>query len=438
MKRLYKDVLKAQTYYPDPKNPDYKVDVTPEMLDHWSRTFQDMKDANIGIPLTFEHPPKDKGGDPAEWKQGDPRFRAGWVEDIYRDGDTLIAAVDVPDDCAEDLLETGCYVSPKFGGTWTDSERRKWSNPIHHIALTTKPVALSQSRDWLPTLAFSRDGSSVFDNEIMFSTSGGLFHEWSQSEESTVADTKLSPSEALDRLFENPEFVELARERLIEEHEFSDPTMGGQLPGLPPGMPNQEQPEPDGDECGNGVGLCIKFVSTLMQACSEFLQNMAGAAGVGDNDADDYALPGQAPEGGAGAPVTATMPAVTAMSREEIMANPVFKAMEVKLTSTERRDLSDQVNELFDTGRCTGPIRDKLLASVEKYEFSRQNEPEFMLLKSQIELLKELPEHGAVPTGKTSEFSRPGVSQVDTDEDITEDRANEIVASFFRLNDENN
>lgn len=437
--KLVKDVLKVEQYRPNPADPSFVVNVTTDVLDHWSRTFNDMKDAQIGIPLTFEHPPKGQGCDPSEWKSGDPRFRAGWVEDVYRDGDTLMAVLDVPDGYASDLVETGCYVSPKFGGTWTDSLSRKWENPIHHIALTTKPVAVNQSRTFTPkTLAFSRDGDSEspFSHEMFFSTSQGQFAQWSQPEDTEVAD--LSPAEAIDRLFENPNFVAEARQRLaaIPEQQFSaDPSQvpPGMPPGMPQGLPEDSAPSPEGDGGGpDAAAVAMQILHEVMQACAAGMKAMAQLGGVStDDDADDAPSPVPAP---APAPSLQATPAVTAMSRDEIESNPVFAAMEHKLTQTERKGFADRVNALFDSGRCTGPQRDSLIADVGKYEFSRQTEQPNVTLLAKLELLEGLPEHAAIPTvAKEAEFSRskPTATAIDSSEEMTDERAEEILQKTY-------
>lgn len=443
--KLTKDILRVEQYRPNPADPSFVVNVTADVIDHWSRTFHDMKNAEIGIPLTFEHPPKGKGSDPAEWKSGDPRFRAGWVEDVYRDGDTLMAVVDVPDDYAKDLVETGCYVSPKFGGSWTDSLSRKWDNPIHHIALTTKPVAVNQSRVFTPTpqptLAFSRDSEpeSPFIHEMYFSTSVGQFAEWSQPEESQVAD--LSPAEAMDRLFENPDFVAEARKRLeeIPEQQFSADTTVAP-PGLPPGMPqcvpqDTQEPEPDADNSGaDAAAVAMQILHEVMQACAAGMKAMAKLGGVEtDDDADNAPQNVPAPTP---APDIQAQPAITQMSRDEIQSNPVFAAMEHKLTLTERKGFADRVNDLFNSGRCTGPHRDALLAEVGKYEFSRQQEQPNVLLLAKLELLESMPEHAVVPLeGKeASEFSRkPSAVPLNDNSEMTDERAEQIVRSFFNI-----
>lgn len=440
---LKKDVLKVAKYRPNPADPDFVVDVTPEVLDHWSRTFHDMKNATdpntgesfpIKLPVPWEHPPKgDENADPLEWsarKDGDPRVNAGWVEDVYREGDTLYAVLDVKDEYADDLQKSGCYVSPKFGGTWTDSLDRVWQNPIHHIALTTKPVAVNQTKNFRPVespaLAFSR--------AMCFSTS-----QWSQTEEPAVPD--LSPEEAVDRLFENPNFVELARQRLsgMPEQQFSAPSQPG-MPGMPPGMP-QGAPtdmgqEPDVDEGGDQdmATVCMQILHEVSQAVAGGMKALAQFHGVSMGDDEDTPM---APAQPAPAPQVDATPATVSMSRTESEKDQLIAALSHKATASDRSSLTSRANALYESARCTKPQLDEMLSEIGKYEFSRQKETPNLLLIERIKTLESLPEHAAIPVAnKDIEFSRKANATqpnaaFNSGEEMTDERADEIVKANF-------
>lgn len=429
--KLIKDILKAATYRPDSANPEFTVDVTTDVLDHWSRTFSDMKTAEIGIPVPWEHPPRgDENSDPLEWanrKQGDPRSNAGWVDSIYREGDTLFAVLDIDDRYADDLQKSGCYVSPKFGGTWTDSLSRKWENPIHHIALTTKPVAVNQSRTFSPVaspvLAFSR--------AMCFSTS-----QWSQPEDESVT---LTPEEAIDRILQNPDVLARAAQKL-GVHEFSaTPGMG-----MPPGMPQGQDdgsgyapaPEPEPEpEAPDAVATCMQIMHSLSQTLHEGMMAMAKLHGVdvGDNDNDEDDMAPPAPPLAPPAPAATTSPAVVSMSRDQLIGNPLYAALEHKQTKMERQSLAERIEGLFDTGRATRVKADELVAAVGQYEFSRQNDLKNVLLLERIKVLEETQPGSAIPSGNETEFSRAAQamnhnSEFRSSEEMTDERAEEILA----------
>ncbi|CAB4191741.1 hypothetical protein UFOVP1229_116 [uncultured Caudovirales phage] len=454
--KVTKDIIRAADYRPNPHNRDFVVPVTVETLDHWADTFNQMKTAGIGVPVPWEHPPAtDPHTNPIEWskrRDGDPRNNAGWVESIYRDGDTLMAVLDVPDECGESLVKHGCYVSPKFGGTWNDSLDRKWVNPIHHIALTTKPVAVNQSREFKPV-----DATLAFSRAMCFSTTEwDESSEWSQPGDDEMPDTP-EVSEAIQRLLENPDVLAAAAEKLRMTHEFS--ATFAPNPGAPGGIPNAQpdpyaaapEQEPDGDEGNdtNALAICMQVLHAVNQASAEGMKALAKMHGVNvgdDDDGDDdsqYAPPPAAPA----APVTAT-PAVVSMSRddEHEFSREEFDhlrvlnaAMANKLTRLEQAGLVARAESLFDAGRCTRPDVDALKNRIGKYEFSRQSDSDNVLLLRELEIYEKLPEGSAVKSPESStQFSRPSTSGRDESflsdgEGISDERADEILANEYRL-----
>lgn len=448
--KVTKDIIRAADYRPNPNNRDFVVPVTTDTLDHWVDTFGKMKSAGIGVPVPWEHPPStDPHTNPIEWskrRDGDPRNNAGWVENIYRDGDTLMAVLEVPDDCGEHLVKHGCYVSPKFGGTWNDSLDRRWVNPIHHIALTTKPVAVNQSREFKPV-----DATLAFSRAMCFSTTEWNDEsEWSQPGDDEMPDTP-DVSEAIQRLLENPDVLAAAAERLGRTHEFS--ATFAPNPGAPGAMPPEPDPyaaapEPDGDEDtgggdGNALAICMQVLHAVNQASAEGMKALAKMHGVsvGDDDEDE---PEPAPMQPQQPPVTST-PAVVSMSRdddEHEFSREEFEHMRVlnaamanKLTRLEQADLASRAESLFDSGRVTRPDADALKARIGKYEFSRQADTDNVLLVRELVILEKLPEGAATKPNASTEFSRPASASRDSsflsDADISPERADEILAKEY-------
>jgi len=432
--KLIKDVIRAATYRPDPANPEFKVEITPEVMDHWSNTFEDMKAAEIGIPVTWEHPPKNNpSSDPHEWssgRPGDPRDRAGWVESLYRDGDTMFAVIDVPDKYAEDLRDVGCYVSPKFGGSWKDSLGREWENPIHHLALTTKPVAVNQRREFVPATTFSR--------VMQFSTSQGELMPLDTFNRETAVT--ITPEEAIERILENPDVLARAAEKLGVQEFSATPGMG--IPaGMPQddpgaGMPPMAPPVAPEPEAPDAVATCMQIMHKLSETLHEGMQAMAALHGVniggGDDDEDDLPpIPQQPPQ-----PQVTASPAVVSMSRDDLIHNPLYAALEHRQTQTERKQLASRVEALFDSGRATRAKADELLKGINKYEFSRQTELPNVLLLERIKTLEETRPNSAMADMNGQQFSRrPDVvshnKAFNSEEEMTDERADEILAEVF-------
>lgn len=249
----------------------------------------------------------------------------------------------------------------------------------------------------------------------------------------------LTPAEAVDRLFENPDFVQFAREKLesMPVQQFSaDPGVPGMPPGMPGMQPGQDQPVPE--DMGGGedtspdiVAVCMGILHQVSQAVAEGMKAMAQLHGMQSEDDQDEVPPPAAPPQAAPQPVAT--PAAVQMSREQYMADPVFAAMENKMSRLERKELEGRVSALFASGRCTGPKRDSLLADIGKYEFSRQNEQPNVLLMHTLSILEDQPENSAIPVDGKLEFSRkPTASAPDVnDGEISDERADEIVNKLF-------
>lgn len=141
-----KDVLKPGKYFKGGRTHT----VTREDLASFVENFRAMKDANIRVAVPWEHPRGDDGEaypavhDDEVARRERSRLNAGWVKDLFLDGDTLIAEADLKEDAASSLQQIGGFVSPQFG-TFTDGKGRRWDRAISHIALTTRPVNLDQS-----------------------------------------------------------------------------------------------------------------------------------------------------------------------------------------------------------------------------------------------------------------------------------------------------
>lgn len=141
-----KDVLKPGKYFKGGREHT----VTREDLSAFVENFRSMRDANIRVAVPWEHPKGDDGeAYPAVYdeevaRRERSRLNAGWVKDLFLDGDTLTVEADLKDDAAASLQQIGGFVSPQFG-TFVDGKGRRWDRAISHIALTTRPVNLDQS-----------------------------------------------------------------------------------------------------------------------------------------------------------------------------------------------------------------------------------------------------------------------------------------------------
>lgn len=105
--------------------------VTPARMDGWARRFSDMRAAGIRIPFPMDH-------------SRSSADNMGWVESVYRDGDTLFCEVEVPrEEDADRLGKTVREVSICVDDE-TDARGRVWKDVIVHISPCTDPVIPGQ------------------------------------------------------------------------------------------------------------------------------------------------------------------------------------------------------------------------------------------------------------------------------------------------------
>lgn len=95
------------------------------MLDHWAMIFSQMKVNGVKVPVPSGH-------------TNDSEKNRGWVEDIFRDGDSLFGIVALVGDGIR-LAGTN-DVSIYSQSEYTDGNGNRYQWPILHVALCTDPV----------------------------------------------------------------------------------------------------------------------------------------------------------------------------------------------------------------------------------------------------------------------------------------------------------
>lgn len=148
---LVKDLMRPGLYF----KGDRSILLDEPTLKRWVENYRSLSSAGYKIPVWYEHPAvTDKKRaypvrDPEHIREveSDPLF-AGWVEDITYDPDSKVVSHAVrtgSDELARKLTTTGTFVSPQFG-KWVDEDGKEWDSCVHHVALTTKPVAENQNQ----------------------------------------------------------------------------------------------------------------------------------------------------------------------------------------------------------------------------------------------------------------------------------------------------
>jgi len=146
MPKFKKKVLEVGTY----QSPDGEVKVTTERLNHWANSFDKMRGANIGIPVSWDH-----ANDPAksipQQLSGKRRRKTegtvGYMDSfkVAEDGGSAEITLNIPNSAdAEKVKDNLAYFSPVIYGSWKDGRGESYPDCITHGDLVQHPVDNSQ------------------------------------------------------------------------------------------------------------------------------------------------------------------------------------------------------------------------------------------------------------------------------------------------------
>ena len=137
-RRFTKEIVKAGTFVKD--GDAFNIDGA--LLDTFVASFGKMKAAGVKVPLPAGHTTK------AEANQG-------WVEDIFREGDSLVATIEA---VGQDAIAMAARNDVSIGATkdFVDGKGNAYPWAITHVALTPVPVVPGMSG--FVQIAASQDG----------------------------------------------------------------------------------------------------------------------------------------------------------------------------------------------------------------------------------------------------------------------------------------
>ena len=142
-RRYVKEIIRTGGYT-HPKH-GWKLDVTPERMDAWAKNFGAMRSAGVDVEVTVDHSQK------AEAVRG-------YVTDMYRDGDRLIAVHEMIGDDAFKLAERVHNVSVEIDDDFLDSKGNRYGESIVRSSIVQSPIVPNQSP--FERLAASRKAAS--------------------------------------------------------------------------------------------------------------------------------------------------------------------------------------------------------------------------------------------------------------------------------------
>lgn len=136
VQRFRKDILRVGKFVKDSTGQEFEI--TRESLDEFAATFSAMKAAGVKVPVPVGH-------------TTDPASNRGYADDIYVNGDSLEATIDLIGDDAIALAgrtEVSVCITPEL----VDGKGVKHTNAIEHIAIVTDPVIPDQ-KGWVKIAA---------------------------------------------------------------------------------------------------------------------------------------------------------------------------------------------------------------------------------------------------------------------------------------------
>lgn len=129
-RRFTKDVIRTGKF----KHPitGEIIDVTPERLAHWEKTFADMKRDGWDVEVTKDH------GSSAD-------DVLGYVDNLFVDGDKLLAALTMSNDDGVKLAGSVKNVSVEIKPEYKKGDGKTYKDAISRVSIVQEPVVSGQS-----------------------------------------------------------------------------------------------------------------------------------------------------------------------------------------------------------------------------------------------------------------------------------------------------
>jgi hypothetical protein len=123
VRRFKKELIRVGEFFKASENLSFTV--TPERIDHWAATFSRMAANGVKVPVPASH-------------TSDPTLNKGWVASMSRQGNSLMADIDLVGDgiTLAGTTDVSIYAVPEF----IDGTGNEYTWPILHVALCTDPV----------------------------------------------------------------------------------------------------------------------------------------------------------------------------------------------------------------------------------------------------------------------------------------------------------
>lgn len=149
MVKFQKAILKVGVY----QSPDGEVKVTPARLKHWADSFQQMKTANLAVPVSWDHDDDPKASVPVNLLSTGAKHRpakgtVGYLRDVKLspDGNSANVVLDIRgEENNRKVKDNLAFVSPVIRDSWPDGKGKIWTDIFGHMDLVQHPVDSSQT-----------------------------------------------------------------------------------------------------------------------------------------------------------------------------------------------------------------------------------------------------------------------------------------------------
>lgn len=402
MASFRKAILKVGTY----QSPDGEVQVTPERLQHWAKTFDTMRSRQLGIPAGWDHSDDPEQTVPVDFSTGRGRRSAKDVAGtlkafhVSEDGNSAEIELELGDSAAEKARDNFLGVSPIIYPKWRDGRGREYDDAITHIDLVTHPVDDSQgefvevSGEELPIAA-----------GIRMSLDGGKFAMYRMGDEPPTE----KPEDGGGTTEENPDLPDYGKPG-EDEKQFEAIIAHLEQKGIV--LPS------DTDK----TNFFDRLLTALMTANRAEQDAEAEKAKEKDDQEEDD-------------PVTVAQPnEVTAMGQRldalEQENKRLLQRQAESDTATTRMGLLNRLDNALKEGRVTPAQYDKLKSNAKAVKMGLDGEGRSDLdkLTGAIEAIEANPPNSIIPLGMGLHVEDPPEGLVG---EMTDEQADEAVDRLF-------
>lgn len=128
--RFVKDIIRAGTF----RHPitGAEIEVTPARMDHWVDVFEEIIEDGFDVEATVDH-------------SASADDVVGYIREMYRDGDRLMAVFDFPTERGQELARTVKNVSVEIMPEWKKGDGKVYKDALSRVSIVQEPVIPGQS-----------------------------------------------------------------------------------------------------------------------------------------------------------------------------------------------------------------------------------------------------------------------------------------------------